>query len=135
MEVERWRDLIEEGLRLRSKATELNTRFILEEARKCREATCISGFDGPRMEERLSQKCETTLQYLESPYFFAPLQQLEIEMAAGDVEDEMIDRLVRCHIKYVHEFVLKSKNRDETYSAWSRAMRERFASRNLLSPS
>lgn len=135
VEVGRWRDLIEEGLRLRSKATELNTGFILEETRKCRETICISGFDGPRMEERLSQKSETTLQYLESPYFFTPLQQLEIEMAAGDIEYEMIDRLVRCHIKYVHEFVLTSEDRDEAYSAWSRAMRERFVGRNLFSPS
>lgn len=135
VEVQRWRDLIEEGLRLRSKAIELNASFILREARNCREAVCISGFEGARMEEYLSQKRETTLEYLESPYFFTPLRQLEIEMAAGDVEHETIERLIRCHIQYVHEYVLRSESRDEAYSAWSKAMIERFTGPKLFSPS
>ncbi|MFB0568049.1 MAG: hypothetical protein ACETV0_00280 [Nitrososphaeria archaeon] len=135
VEVQRWRDLIEEGLRLWSKAIGLDASFILHEARNCPEAICISSLEGPRIEELLSQECETTLEYLESPYFFTPLQQVEIEMAAGDVEDERIERLIRCHIQYVHEFVLRSESRDEAYSAWSRAVIERFIGPKLFSPS
>jgi len=134
VEVRRWRGMMEESLRLRSKAIELNARFILEEARKSPEAICISGLDGPRMEEILSQQCETTLEYLESPYFFTPLQQLETEMAAGDVEVERIERLIDCHIQYIHEFVLTSESRDAAYSAWSRRMNERFTCGKLFLP-
>lgn len=135
VDVPRWRDLMEESLRLRSKAIQLNAGFILEEARSSPQAICVSGFDGPRMEEHLSQTCETTLEYLESPYFFAPLHQLEIEVAAGDVDDEMIERLVDCHIQYIHEFVLKGETRDEAYSAWSRRMSELFTGGKLFSSS
>jgi len=115
--VEKWKDAIEEGTKCKNKALGDESNFIHERA-SC-YSVCASGFDGKSLKQRLIEKGEeANLTNVEDFYYPTPLETLEERLMEGQVPDKEVEKLVKDHVEYVRNYIVRSKNRDEAYYQW-----------------
>jgi hypothetical protein len=55
---------------------------------------------------------------IEELYHPTPLEILEERLAKEDVPNEEVEKLIREHLEYVKDYILKSRNRDQAYYQW-----------------
>jgi len=118
-----WRKLLESELLMEAEAFERETSFTLDVIDDYPDTICVSGVKGGSIFKRLrSAGHDAQLEYIDLPYYFTPLQILRNEIgleAKGKVltEDRM-EELIREHIAYVREYILKSNDLDEAHLRW-----------------
>ena len=115
--VEKWKGAVVEGMERKKEALRAEADFIHERASYC--SVCTSGFDGKSLKRRLLEKGEeVSLTNVEEFYHPTPLETLEEKLMEGDLPDEEVKKLVKDHIEYVRNYILRSKNRDQAYYQW-----------------
>jgi len=115
--VEKWKDAVEEGMKCKNGALRDEANFVHERASYY--SICASGFDGRSLQQRLTEKGEeVNLTNIEEFYYPTPLETLEEKLMEGDLPDEEVEELVKDHIEYVKNYILRSKNRDQAYYQW-----------------
>jgi len=115
--VEEWKGTVVEGMERKQEALRAEADFIHERASNY--SVCVSGFDEKSLKRRLIEDGEeVSLTNLEEFYYPTPLETLEERLMEGDLPDEEVRELVRDHVEYVRNYVLRSRNRDQAYYQW-----------------
>ena len=118
VDVERWKETVKERIERKSAALKDEANFIHEMASHF--SACSSGLDGELLKQYLSEKGEkVNLINMEELYHPTPLETLEGRLAREELPDEEVIKLVREHVKYIRDYILMSKNRDQAYYQWA----------------
>lgn len=112
-----WRSAIDDSLKIDKKAGESEVKKIICKAES--DAVCLSDVGGRRLKPLLKDAgFYVSIQYLEKPYHHIPLMIMKRKMARNELEDNEIERLVRCHLDYVRKYIYRFENRDIAYYEW-----------------
>lgn len=115
---EEWREAL-------SRSISLDRSSTLEEARALKElaedkSICLADLGDRGLKDLLKASgLDVRVQYAEKPYHFTPLAILKRRMARGRVDDEEVERLVRCHVDYIRNYICRFENRDRAYYEWT----------------
>lgn len=83
---------------------------------------CISNLSGWTIARRIKNYGhEVFLKCVESFYRLKPLETLSILLERGKINPEIAECLIKEHIKFINEYVLKSSNLDEAYFSWAKS--------------
>ena len=112
-----WIELLEESLRFEREILAKKKSLIVDWAYgKC---ICLSSLSGKRLKETLSQEEHlVTTKYIGGVYHFTPLEILERRWRREFLSGEEIERLVRCHLEYIRDYIYVSSNLDKAYYQW-----------------
>lgn len=81
---------------------------------------CISNLSGWNIARRIrNYGHEVFLKCVESFYRLKPLETLAILLEIGKATPEIAERLIKEHVKFINEYVLRSRDLDEAYSLWA----------------
>lgn len=132
--VEDWKDILRKGMSYRREALEIEADSIHEKAGH--RSVCVSGLNGRNLEQRLIGKgLRVSLIEIEEFYHPTPLEILEERLSKGDMPNEEAEALVKEHLKYVRDYILTSRNRDQAYYQWVydkvRSLRRRIDSEEI----
>lgn len=115
---------LEEWLKI-IKPLSLNSsiEFIAYKAKgKC---LCISNLFGWKIAHKIKKYGhEVYLKCVESFYRLKPLETLTLLLEKSKINPEIAEYLIKEHIKFINEYVLKSNNLDEAYLLWSYRFRK-----------
>lgn len=115
--VERWREIVREGVEYKRDALREEANFIHRKASA--RSICTSGLDGESLKKHLMEEGEEVrLTNVEEFYCLTPLETLEVRLAEGDPPDEEVKRLVKDHVEYIRNYILMGENRDQAYYRW-----------------
>ncbi|MCS7097789.1 MAG: hypothetical protein NZ922_02280 [Candidatus Methanomethyliaceae archaeon] len=100
---------------LKPKSMDFEVEFISHRARgKC---LCISDIHGWNLAHGIRKyDHKVSIKSVERLYFLKPLESLCLLIERGKLD--MAEALIKEHIKFISEFVLKSNNIDEAYFSW-----------------
>lgn len=117
VEVDEWRDILNRSIGLEEEAISEGAKTIGEIARG--DSICLAEMGGIGLRKHLSRSgFDVEVFYVERPYHFTPLAILKRRMGLGPVEDGEIERLVRCHVEYIRNYIYRFENRDRAYYEW-----------------
>lgn len=112
-----WRLAIADSLKIDKKAVESEVKNLIRKAES--DTVCLSDIGGRRLKPPLIDAgFHVSIQYLEKPFHHNPLMILKRKMARSALEDDEIERLVRCHVDYIRKYVYVFENRDMAYYEW-----------------
>jgi hypothetical protein len=118
VDVEEWMELLREAAHERWDALEDEVFYISKRAVGAR-SICLSGIDGRSLAERLRvEGFKVELRSVEDTYYYTPLEILEGLLERGGAGEEEVERLVKCQVEYIRDYVVRSRNRDEAYYRW-----------------
>jgi len=117
-DVDEWLSELERESRMRAKAIEREAELLKEEASNYNKSTCVAGFEAGRLREKLGEEFSTKIHYVETPYHFTPLEILRREISMGKVSRERAEKLIRQHLRFIHEYVLPY-GVDESHRSWT----------------
>lgn len=79
---------------------------IIDIAESYDRVACISGFEGKYIKRRLERAgISSWMKYLGQPYHFTPLEILKRFIMLDRVDEELFERLIREHIRFLREYV------------------------------
>ena len=117
IDVNAWRSAVKKSIELGRRALDSEVKYIACRAKG--DSICLTDMGGFSMKRALSRVgIDVKMIYVETPYHHNPLSILKRKMDRGELGDEDIERLVRCHIDYIREYVFKYENRDRAYYEW-----------------
>lgn len=120
VEVKEWKTSIINWLN--KKTEELGREADLISERAGKRAVCISGYDGKGLEKLLKGKGhEATRKEMEEFYRPKPIETLEgkLEKSKDKTPKDQIKNLIKQHLKYVKDYVLKNRTCDQAYWKWA----------------
>jgi len=87
------------------------------------DTVCVSGVKGGSVFKQLRNSGhDAQLEYIDLPYYFTPLQILRnkigLEARGKVLTEDRMEGLIREHVGYVREYILKSSDLDEAYLRW-----------------
>lgn len=99
----------------KSKSMDFEVEFISHRAKgRC---LCISDIYGWNLARRIREYGhEVNLKSVERIYFLKPLESLSLLIERGKLD--MAEELIKEHVRFIDEYVLKSNNIDEAYFSW-----------------
>jgi len=117
VEVGEWVGVLEDSFKFEHDVLVKKKKLISEKAYgKC---ICLSGLSGRRLKDALSEDGHlVTTKYIGGVYHFVPLEILERSWRRESLSGEETERLVRCHLEYIREYVYISTNLDKAYYQW-----------------
>ncbi len=126
-----WRELLESELLMEAEAFEREASFTVDVAEGYSDVVCVSGVKGGAIFKRIrSAGHNAQLEYIDLPYFFPPLQilrnEIGLEARGRRLSDDRMEELIREHVGYVREYILKSSDLDEAYLRWVATYRSKF---------
>ncbi|MEM0079696.1 MAG: hypothetical protein QXK95_00910 [Nitrososphaerota archaeon] len=81
-------------------------RKILRVCNSYDRVLCVSGFEGKYLKKKLSEEdVYSWVKYLGQPYHFTPLEILKKILLRREVSKDIVEKLVREHIKFIREYV------------------------------
>lgn len=117
-----WIGAIEEGLRGDEEVLWREAGAIRLRAIESEKSLCVANFEGKYYFKALKGELAVSLTYAVKPYLFTPIEALKKVLSLGRGGDEgRYAKLVKCHLKYIREYVLPSGNLDEAYRRWVKA--------------
>jgi len=115
--IEDWKRIFRKGIECEREALKREVDSIDEKAGH--ECSCVSGLGGENLERFLKEKGHSVnLTNIEEFYHPTPLEILEERLAKEDDPNEEVEELIREHLEYVRDYILKSRNRDQAYYQW-----------------
>jgi len=115
--IEDWKKIFNRGIYCEREALRKEVDSIDEKA--SHECSCVSGLGGENLGRCLTERGHSvSLTNIEEFYHPTPLEILEERMAKEDMPNEEVEELIREHLEYVKDYILKSKNRDQAYYQW-----------------
>jgi len=126
-----WRKVLESELVIEAEAFERETSLAIAMVKDYPHTACVSGVKGGPIFKRLrSAGHDAQLEYIDLPYYFTPLQILRNEIGLESrgrlLTEDRMKELIREHVGYVRECILKSSDLDEAYLRWIATYRSRF---------
>ena len=137
IDLEAWRELLESELLAEAEAFERETSFTVDVVEDYSDTVFISGVKGGPILKRLrSAGYDAQLEYIDLPYYFTPLQILRNEIGLESrgklLTEDRMEELIRGHVGYVREYILKSSDLDEAYLRWIAGYRSRFILEDIM---
>jgi len=125
VDLEEWRILLRRFLEASSDSIREEAEYISERSRGKERAICISGITGRRLKEDLSRcMVDARLSYPIVPYHLTPIEvlmrEVERELRGSVTEDDRFLQIIRCHVKFVRDYILTSRTYDEAYFKWAK---------------
>jgi len=132
-----WREVLESELLMQAEAFEMEASFAVDVAKDYPDTVCVSGVKGGPIFKRLrSAGHDAQLEYIDLPYYFTPLQILKNEIGLENrgrlLTEDRMEELIREHVGYVREYILKSSDLDEAYLRWIARYRSRFILEDIM---
>jgi len=118
-----WRKPLESELLMEAETFERETSFTLDVIKDYPDTICVSGVKGGSIFKQLrSAGHDAQLEYIDLPYYFTPLQilrnEIGLESRGKVLTEDRMEELIREHVGYVREYILKSSDLDEAYLRW-----------------
>jgi len=137
IDLDAWRKLLESELLEEAEAFERETSFAVDVVEDYSNTVFVSGVKGGPIFKRLrSAGYDAQLEYIDLPYYFIPLQILRNEIGLESrgrlLTDDRMEELIREHVGYVREYILKSSSLDEAYLRWTARHRSRFFLEDIM---
>jgi len=137
IDLDAWRKLLESELLMEAEAFERETSFAADVIEDYEDTVYVSGVKGGSIFKRLrSSGQDAQLEYIDLPYYFTPLQILRNEIGLESkrkvLTEDRMEELIREHLGYVREYILKSSDLDEAYLRWTARYRPRFISEDFI---
>ena len=137
IDLDAWRELLASELLMKAEAFERETSFAVDIVEDYSDTVFVSGVKGGSIYKRLrSSGHDAQLEYIDLPYYFTPLQilrnEIELERKRKVLTEDRMEELIREHIGYVREYILKSSDLDEAYLRWTARYRPRFISEDFI---
>jgi len=128
-----WRELLESELPMEAEAFEKETSFTVDVIEDHSDTIYVSGVKGGSVFKLLQSAGQNVqLEYIDLPYYFTPLQilrnEIRLESKGKVLTEDRMEELIREHVDYVREHILKSSDLDEAYLRWITRYRSRFIS-------
>ncbi|MEM4727765.1 MAG: hypothetical protein QXD04_05900 [Candidatus Bathyarchaeia archaeon] len=118
VEVEEWRDALNRSIALERELIKEEAR-VIGELSAMGDSICLADMGGRALKPYLAGRgVEVRIHYAEGSFHFTPLAILKRKMALGCVGEEELERLVRCHIEYIRDYIYRFENRDRAYYEW-----------------
>lgn len=118
VDLDEWRDALVQSISLERCSALEEARAITGLAED--DSICLADLGGRGLKDLLTASgLEVSVIYAEKPYHFTPLAILKRRMARGHVEDGEMERLVRCHVDYIRNYIYRFENRDRAYYEWA----------------
>jgi len=112
---EKWLEYIKELSSERKKSLKREADNICQRGED-HNAICLSDYNGRFLKSLLEERGrEASLTYVEEYYRFMPLQILQRRLMRCHPSDEEVVGLIKQHINYVKNYLMRSRNRDEAY--------------------
>jgi len=137
IDLEAWRELLESELLVEAEAFERETSFTVDVVKGYSDTVFVSGVKGGPILKRLrSAGYDAQLEYIDLPHYFTPLQILRNEIGLESrgklLTEDRMKELIRGHVGYVREYILKSSDLDEAYLRWIAGYRSRFILEDIM---
>ena len=137
IDLEPWRELLESELLVEAEAFERETSFTVDVVEDYSDTVFISGVKGgPILKRFRSAGYDAQLQYIDLPYYFSPLQilrnEVRLESRGRLLTEDRMEELIREHVGYVREYILKSSDLDEAYLRWIARYKSRFILEDIM---
>ncbi|MBS7655732.1 hypothetical protein KEJ50_04435 [Candidatus Bathyarchaeota archaeon] len=122
IDLNEWVSVLTENLRKTGEYLRRELKFIEREAEKYEKTLCISGFEGKYYFKHFKNKLPVEIRYFALPYHFTPLETLTTLLTLEkSLNFERAMQLIKFHIDYVREYVLRYIDLDEAYEKWVNA--------------
>ncbi|MEM2915046.1 MAG: hypothetical protein QXH91_06590 [Candidatus Bathyarchaeia archaeon] len=123
IDVDEWRINITQLLDANTNALNEEAEYIAKKSYGKETCICISGINGRTLRDCLLERnLKATLTYLVLPYHFTPIEiltrEIEREIRDSSMDHNKLYQIIKCHVKFVREYVLTSRNYDEAYLRW-----------------
>lgn len=112
-----WKRILELRIMLKRKMLEIEANKVHSRIKGL--SLCIAGLYGRKLGEILSKMGrKVEIEEVMEEYYLTPLEELEVKLERGFIDDDEIERYVKEHLKYIENYVLNSENIDEAYFKW-----------------
>jgi len=118
-----WRKILESELLAEAEAFEREASYTANVVEDYPDTVCVSGVKGGSVFKQLRNSGhDAQLEYIDLPYYFTPLQILRnkigLEARGKVLTEDRMEGLIREHVRYVREYILKNSDLDEAYLRW-----------------
>ncbi|MBS7638411.1 hypothetical protein KEJ49_05980, partial [Candidatus Bathyarchaeota archaeon] len=118
VEVDEWRDALYRSIVLEGDLIKEEAR-VIGEISALGDSICLADMGGRALKPHLARwGVEVRIHYAEGSFHFTPLAILKRKMATGYVGGQELERLVKCHIEYIRDYIYRFENRDRAYYEW-----------------
>lgn len=118
VDVREWMSLLEKSSEIERQILAEEKNIISEKAH--RSCLCLLALGRRRLNRALSEdRHSVKTKYIGGVYHFTPLEILERRLRSRTLSSDEIERLIRCHLKYVRNYICLSSNRDRAYYQWA----------------
>lgn len=137
IDIDAWRKLLESELLLEGEAFEREIGFTVDVVKDYSDTVFVSGVKGgPIFKQLRSAGYDAQLEYIDLPHHFTPLQilrnEIRLESRGKLLTEDRMEELIRGHVGYVREYILKSGDLDEAYLRWIARYRSRFILEDII---
>jgi hypothetical protein len=137
IDLDAWRDLLESELLVEAEAFERENSFTVDVVKDYSDTVFVSGVKGgPVFNQLRSAGYDAQLEYIDLPYYFTPLQilrnEIGLESRGKRLTEDRVEELIREHVEYVREYILKSSDLDDAYLRWIARYRSRFILEDIM---
>ncbi len=114
-----WLNALNENLEKTKEYLSKELNFIEQQINNYDNVLCLAGFEGKYYFQYLKSKFPIELRYFALPYHFTPLETLSTILNLQKKPNfEKIVQLIKSHIDYIRNYVLKYGTLDEAYEKW-----------------
>lgn len=118
VKVDEWRDALYRSIALERDLIEEEAR-VIGELSALGDSICLADMGGRALKPYLARReVDVRIHYVERSFHFTPLAILKRKMALGHVGEQELERLIRCHIEYIRDYIYRFENRDRAYYEW-----------------
>ncbi|MBS7657794.1 MAG: hypothetical protein QXR82_03110 [Candidatus Bathyarchaeia archaeon] len=119
IDLNEWIIALTENLRKVNEYLNRELNFIEQQIKHYSNILCLAGFEGKYYFQHLQRKFPVEIRYFALPYHFTPLEILSANLTIQKKLDfEKLIQLIKSHIDYIRNYVLKCNNLDEAYEKW-----------------
>ncbi|MCS7125758.1 MAG: hypothetical protein NZ929_02460 [Aigarchaeota archaeon] len=113
IDVADWVKVLERSREGESERWDREINKIIKLARDYERTLCISGFEARYIKKRLTELgVNSWIKYLGQPYHFTPIEILKRHIMMSKIDEEILKKLVREHLKFLREYVYKMSYMD-----------------------
>lgn len=106
--VEDWVKVLERSGKEESERWNREINKIIKIAGGYERILCVTGFEARYIKKRLIESgINTWIRYLSQPYHFTPIEMMKRLITIGKIDEEILRKLVREHVRFLREYVYK----------------------------
>ena len=125
VEVEIWKKILWKIVNHMIREMECEAETIIRDLKRFKRGICISGLtEIPILVRKLRDfGVKVKTRFIFTPYRFTPIEELKNLMLSCflknvDVSNSRVEKLVRMHLSFIKDFVLKCESLDDAYYMW-----------------